>query len=218
MLRPVNAPILPRIRKFRGKFAAQSAAGSPRIPQLSRSSGSVAVVSSSSFTFLIGGARSGKSAAAVRLAAQHVGPVAYIVTAEALDDEMTDRIRHHRIERPVEWSVFEEPMDIASAISRVPPDAFIVIDCLSLWVANLVLASVDDIDERARTAIAELAMRPTPSAVVSNEVGLGIVPDNPLSRGYRDVLGRVNAAFADASGDAFFFVAGQLIRLTPSQF
>ena len=188
------------------------------IPQLSRSSGSVAVVSSPSFTFLIGGARSGKSAAAVRLAAQHIGPVAYIVTAEALDDEMTDRIRRHRNERPVDWSVFEEPMEVASAISRVPPDAFIVIDCLSLWVSNLVLASVDDIEERTRTAIAALAMRRTPSAVVSNEVGLGIVPDNALARGYRDVLGRVNAAFADASGDAFFFVAGRSIRLTPSPF
>ncbi len=171
-----------------------------------------------SFTFLIGGARSGKSSAAVRLASGYRGLVSFVVTAERLDDEMAARIERHREERPTEWVTIEEPIELASAVLSVPADSFVVVDCLSMWVANLVLASVVDVHEHANLVIETLRAHPSGCAVVSNEVGLGIVPDNALSREYRDILGRVNAAFARASSASYFFVAGQTIRLTPPPF
>jgi adenosyl cobinamide kinase/adenosyl cobinamide phosphate guanylyltransferase len=159
-------------------------------------------------TFLLGGARSGKSALALRLAARHE-QVVFLATGEARDDEMTARIERHRAERPSHWRTVEEPLRLRAAIEAVPPDACLVVDCLSLWVAN-VLEAGEPVDEAAASAA---AARPGPTIAVSNEVGLGLVPTTPLGREYRDVLGRVNAAWAGAAERGYLVVAGRALRL-----
>ena len=167
-----------------------------------------------SLTVLLGGARAGKSALALELARGHDGPVVYVATAEAGDDEMAARISQHRTERPAEWTTAEEPIALRSTVAAIEPDACVVVDCLTLWVANL-LARGDDVLPEAE-ALAELAAgRPAPTIVVSNEVGLGIVPTSPVAREYRDLLGAVNAAFVRRAHDAAFVVAGCPIPLQP---
>jgi adenosyl cobinamide kinase/adenosyl cobinamide phosphate guanylyltransferase len=156
-------------------------------------------------TFLIGGARSGKSSLAVRLASETGAPVVFVATAEARDTEMAERIARHRTERPTEWETVEEPLKLHAAIESAPPDACVVVDCLSLWVANIL--------EQGGEPALRVPTRNGPTIAVSNEVGLGIVPATPLGRTYRDVLGRVNAAWAAAADEAFFVVAGKALRL-----
>ncbi len=167
-----------------------------------------------SLTVLLGGARAGKSALALELARDQAAPVVYVATAEAGDEEMTLRIAQHRTERPETWRTVEEPIALRSAVAAVEPDACVVVDCLTLWVANL-LARGDDVLPEAE-AVAELAAaRHGPTIVVSNEVGLGIVPASPVAREYRDLLGAVNAAFVRRANDAAFVVAGRAIPLQP---
>lgn len=167
-----------------------------------------------SLTVLLGGARAGKSALALELARDRGGPVVYVATAEAGDDEMAARIAQHRVERPGEWRTVEEPVALRSALASVEPETCVVVDCLTLWVANL-LARGDEVLPEAE-AVAELAAgRSGPTIVVSNEVGLGIVPASPVAREYRDVLGAVNAAFVHRADDAAFVVAGRAIPLQP---
>jgi len=173
------------------------------------------------YTFLVGGARSGKSTLAVRLASAFDGPVMVVATAEARDDEMRDRIRAHRSARPAEWVTTEAPLHPLAAVEGVDEKACLIIDCLTLWVSNALESggSADEIDDEARTLASILAERDTPSVVVSNEVGLGIVPANDLARRYRDVLGRVNGSFADGASRSFLVVAGRglpLQEVTPS--
>jgi adenosyl cobinamide kinase/adenosyl cobinamide phosphate guanylyltransferase len=166
-------------------------------------------------TFVTGGARSGKSGYALRLAAAAEAPVVLIATAEARDDEMRERIELHRRERPAGWRTVEEPLDLAGALRGLAEAEFAIVDCLSLWVSNLLErgSDADAIELLAREA-AELAARRAGGCVaVSNEVGMGIVPMNALARSYRDVLGRVNALWAEAAEDAFFAVSGRLLRL-----
>ena len=162
-----------------------------------------------SLTFLLGGARSGKSALALELASQWAGPVIFIATGEAGDDEMAERIRRHRQERPAEWTTVEEPVELASALEEAPTGAGVVVDCLSLWVANIL---EDDVDARNQQALAAAGRRER-TIVVSNEVGLGVVPASELGRRYRDVLGRVNAQWAAAADEAVLVVAGKMLRL-----
>jgi adenosyl cobinamide kinase/adenosyl cobinamide phosphate guanylyltransferase len=168
-----------------------------------------------SLVLLLGGARSGKSRQAVRLAEASGLPVAVVATAEARDDEMAARIARHRLERPPEWTVVEEPVELRAAIASARPDAVLVVDCLSLWVSNLLEHGFDDdaVEAESAAAAAEAARRAAPSIAVSNEVGLGVVPVSELGRRYRDVLGRVNAAWADAAAEAYLVVAGRLLRL-----
>jgi adenosyl cobinamide kinase/adenosyl cobinamide phosphate guanylyltransferase len=164
---------------------------------------------------LLGGARSGKSALAVRLATTWDGPVVFVVTAEALDAEMADRIKRHRRDRQAKWETIEEPVDLVGALRSLRDDAFVVVDCLTLWVANLLEAkwTEDAVEQAARQAASVLAARTTPTVVVSNEVGLGLVPETALGRAYRDVLGRVNAAFAEEADSAHLVVAGRVLDL-----
>jgi adenosyl cobinamide kinase/adenosyl cobinamide phosphate guanylyltransferase len=168
-----------------------------------------------SMTLLLGGARSGKSGLSTRLAASADRPVVVVATAEGRDEEMADRIRRHREARPSGWTTVEEPLALASAVRSLPSEAFAVVDCLSLWVSNAMEAgaSEDEIVAEARAAASTLVEREPPSVVISNEVGLGIVPVNELARHYRDVLGRVNVAFADAATEAYFVVAGKALPL-----
>jgi adenosyl cobinamide kinase/adenosyl cobinamide phosphate guanylyltransferase len=164
---------------------------------------------------LLGGARSGKSATAVRLASDSGAQVTFIATAVAGDGEMAERIRRHRETRPSSWKTIDAPLDVLRAVQSTPVSDFLVIDCLTLWVSNLlgegaVAAEIDD----AAGAIVE-ALRGRRSVVVSNEVGLGIVPANELGRQFRDVLGSVNARFAESADRALLMVAGRALELTP---
>ena len=166
------------------------------------------------FVLLLGGARSGKSAMAVHLAADSGGPVTFIATAQAGDDEMDARIRKHRETRRVEWKTLEAPIDVIGAVRSASARDFVVLDCLTLWVSNLLGqgASASDIDSIAGEIVQELRGREC--VVVSNEVGLGIVPANELARSFRDILGGVNTAFAAAADRAVLMVAGRALDLT----
>jgi adenosyl cobinamide kinase/adenosyl cobinamide phosphate guanylyltransferase len=157
---------------------------------------------------LLGGARSGKSALAVRLAVDARAPVTFVATGEGRDEEMATRIELHRRERPVGWATVEEPLDLRAALESAPAGSTVVIDCLSLWVANLLEHGREPEDLAAFAA-----SRSDLTIAVSNEVGLGIVPANELARHFRDVLGRVNAAWVAASHEAFFCIAGRSIPL-----
>jgi adenosyl cobinamide kinase/adenosyl cobinamide phosphate guanylyltransferase len=166
---------------------------------------------------LLGGARSGKSALAVDLARRSGAAVTVIATAEALDAEMAERIAAHRDERPAEWRTVEEPLELRAAIERVPPADTLVVDCLSLWAANVLERDgAEGVDREARAAAATAAARVGLTVAVSNEVGLGVVPATPLGRAYRDVLGRVNAAWVAVSDEAALVVAGRALRLERS--
>jgi adenosylcobinamide kinase/adenosylcobinamide-phosphate guanylyltransferase len=163
---------------------------------------------------LLGGARSGKSSLAVRLAHASGLPVTFVATAEALDPEMAERIARHRAARPKEWRTVEEPADLRAAV--VEAGACLVVDCLSLWVANLLERgwSEQQVEEEAAAVAALAAERAPLTIAVTNEVGLGIVPSTPLGRSYRDLLGQVNAAWAAAATQAAFVVAGRLLPLS----
>jgi adenosyl cobinamide kinase/adenosyl cobinamide phosphate guanylyltransferase len=128
---------------------------------------------------------------------------------------MAARIRRHRAERAAAWTTIEEPRSLRDALAGVPADAFVVVDCLSLWVSNLIGAGGEDaeIEAEAAAAAAVAAGRVAPTAAVSNEVGLGVVPATPLGRRYRDVLGHVNAVWAAAAERSFLVVAGQVLAL-----
>ena len=165
--------------------------------------------------FLLGGARSGKSALAVRRASEWGGPVVFIVTGEARDEEMAERIARHQAARPPEWTTVEEPLDLGGALARAPEEAFVVLDCLTLWAANALEAGWSEarVVQVAAEIAAATAARSVPAVVVSNEVGLGLVPDTSLGRSFRDVLGRVNAVFAESAERACLVVAGRTLEL-----
>ena len=165
-----------------------------------------------SLVVLLGGARSGKSSLAVRLATERGGAVTFVATAEPRDEEMAARIDAHRLERPPGWTTVEEAVDLRGALVRAPAGETVVVDCLSLWVANLLERGID-VDGESTAAAAAAAGREGLTLAVSNEVGLGIVPANALARAYRDALGRVNAAWVGDADEAFFCVAGRTIRL-----
>jgi adenosyl cobinamide kinase/adenosyl cobinamide phosphate guanylyltransferase len=165
-------------------------------------------------TVLLGGARSGKSRLAVELALAAGGPVSYIATAEPLDEEMAERIALHRAERPGSWETLEEPCALADTVSSVGTDRVLVIDCLSLWVANLLERGQDRgeiLTHCGRAAAA--AARESATIVVSNEVGLGIVPSTPRGREYRDLLGSVNREWVERADFAALVVAGRALPL-----
>jgi adenosylcobinamide kinase / adenosylcobinamide-phosphate guanylyltransferase len=167
-----------------------------------------------SLVVLIGGARSGKSALALRLAERAAAPVVFVATGEAGDDEMAERIERHRQERPPAWSTVEEPVELERALGGLPAEATAIVDCLSLWVSNLIETEpASHIEAASASAALIAATRPGLTIAVTNEVGLGIVPANPLARSYRDVLGRVNATWLDAAREAYFVVAGRILTL-----
>lgn len=167
-------------------------------------------------TLLVGGARSGKSARALRLASEWDGQVVFVATAEGRDAEMAARIARHRLERPASWRTVEAPLELVRAFDSIPARAFVILDCLTLWVANALEAGWSDEDvERAAAAVATIAAgREQPTVVVTNEVGLGLVPETELGRAYRDLLGRVNAVFAAEAEQAYFMIAGRTLEFT----
>jgi adenosylcobinamide kinase / adenosylcobinamide-phosphate guanylyltransferase len=190
-------------------------------------------VRGSRLILLLGGARSGKSAygeaLAVRLAGEN--PVLYIATATASDDEMRERIARHRDSRPPHWITVEEPLHPATALRASPLPPVALLDCITLLVGNLLLDGaphtigespdepvlIRDAEERVDQAISDLlaAWRAQTSTLIliSNEVGMGLVPPYPLGRVYRDCLGRVNARLAAAADTVLLMVAGLPVEL-----
>ena len=163
-------------------------------------------------TLVIGGARSGKSRFAEGLATAHPAPWIYVATAEAHDDEMADRITHHRNRRADGWTTIEAPRDLAGAILAQHAGASLLIDCLTLWLTNVMLGGGGV--EREQTRLLEaLASAAVPVIAVSNEVGMGIVPDNALARAFRDAQGRLNAAVAQQADHVVLMVAGLPLTL-----
>ena len=160
-----------------------------------------------SLTFLLGGARSGKSRHAEKLATALPAPWTYIATAQAHDDEMAERIALHRARREEGWSTLDAPLDLAQALRAVPDGQPVLVDCLTLWLSNHMLAE-HDVDALSCELAEMLAAPRGPWFVVSNEVGLGIVPDNVLGRRFRDAQGRLNQRVAAAADQVLFMVAG----------
>ncbi|MDX6601366.1 MAG: adenosylcobinamide kinase / adenosylcobinamide-phosphate guanylyltransferase [Solirubrobacterales bacterium] len=138
----------------------------------------------------------------------------FIATAEPRDAEMVARIAHHQAERPEEWTTINAPLDLAEALTGAPERACVIVDCLSLWVSNLLERDEEGtIAPLAVEAARCAAGRPAPTIAVSNEVGMGIVPANELARRYRDVLGRVNAIWADHATESALVIAGRQLSL-----
>lgn len=162
------------------------------------------------FALVLGGARSGKSAFAERLVlARAAGrrPV-YLATAEAWDDEMRARIAQHRAARDGQgWITQEAPRDLAAALARLDPHCPVLVDCLTLWLSNHLLADSDLAAEGA-ALVAAIAAHRGPLVAVANEVGLGIVPDNALARRFRDAAGQLNQALAAQAGTVVLVAAG----------
>jgi adenosylcobinamide kinase / adenosylcobinamide-phosphate guanylyltransferase len=156
---------------------------------------------------LIGGARSGKSRLAVELASAAGAAVTFVATGWAGDEEMAARIARHREERPPQWTTVEEPRELARVLGAVPGGETAIVDCLSLWVANLEGPAPEEAAEVA-------AARDGLTIAVTNEVGMGIVPDNAVARTYRDELGRVNAQWTGLADEAWLVVAGKRLRLS----
>ena len=164
-------------------------------------------------TLVLGGARSGKSRHAEGLARRHKGRLVYVATAEITDDEMRERIVLHRDQRGTRWTTIEAPVDLIGELRAADhANTFILVECITIWINNLMYHGRDVAAEVARLCAVLPEMRGR-VVLVSNEVGLGIVPDNALARRYRDVLGRVNATWAAAAGEAYFVVAGRALRL-----
>lgn len=158
-------------------------------------------------SLVIGGARSGKSRFAESLVVRSGRTRVYIATAEAWDDEMRQRIRHHVQDRGADWTTIEAPHDVAEALSRVTQDQVVLLDCATLWLTNRMLAEAD---LAAETTILLAALRscPAPVVVVSNEVGWSIVPENALARAFRDAQGRLNQQLATEADLAVAVMAG----------
>lgn len=168
-------------------------------------------------TVVTGGARSGKSTVALQLAVRSGAAVAFVATCPRIDgdEELAERIRNHRVERPSGWKTIEEEHDLASAVAVADGSMTVVIDCLTLWVSNLLHRGdgADAVDHACRNAIEVVTSRSGLTIAVTNEVGLGIVPADSSVRTYRDALGRVNQAWVSAADHALFLVAGRAIPL-----
>ncbi|MEJ7926139.1 bifunctional adenosylcobinamide kinase/adenosylcobinamide-phosphate guanylyltransferase [Sphingobium sp. AN641] len=162
---------------------------------------------------VLGGARSGKSRHAQARAEASASERLFVATAQPFDDEMAERIARHQADRDASWRTIEAPVDLAGAIAAdCQPGRVMLVDCLTLWASNLIFAERDVDVETDRLARAVAAAR-GPLILVSNEVGLGIVPDNALARRFRDVAGRINQAVAAACAQVEFVAAGLPLRL-----
>jgi adenosylcobinamide kinase / adenosylcobinamide-phosphate guanylyltransferase len=164
-------------------------------------------------TLIMGGARSGKSTHALRLAAMH-DEVLFLATAEPRDGEMAAKIDRHRAERPANWRTLEAPRDLARALAATPPTPAVVLDCVTLWVSNLLLAEGATWDSAAAELEALLDWYRAGQShliVVSNEVGFGLVPGDAVSRAYREWLGWFNQRLAAEADQVFLVIAGLAI-------
>jgi adenosylcobinamide kinase/adenosylcobinamide-phosphate guanylyltransferase len=168
--------------------------------------------------FITGGARSGKSKLAVQLAERSGGKVAFIATASAGDEEMAKRILLHKRSRPKGWTTIEEPMDVASAVARVQGHDVVIIDCLTFLLSNLMLENngsneMDQVLDKIKGLAKAARDFEGIVIVVSNEVGMGIVPENDLARKFRDLAGRANQIMAEAADEVYVCFSGIPIRI-----
>ncbi|WP_188577931.1 bifunctional adenosylcobinamide kinase/adenosylcobinamide-phosphate guanylyltransferase [Azorhizobium oxalatiphilum] len=161
----------------------------------------------SEVTLVLGGARSGKSRHAEQIVERLDSPWAYLATAQAFDAEMEARIALHRARRSESWRTYDAPLDLAGTLDALPPDMPALVDCLTLWLTNHLLAE-HDLEAEAARLIAAVLRRSAPVVLVANEVGLGIVPDNALARRFRDAAGRLNQDLAAKADRVVFLVAG----------
>jgi len=160
---------------------------------------------------ILGGARSGKSARALALAVQP--PHVFIATAEALDSEMAERIRRHQAERGASWGLVEAPLDLVGAVrDHAGEKVTLLVDCLTLWLSNL-MHHGRDVEVETETLIAELVAAPGRVVLVSNEVGMGLAPTDPLGREFRDAQGRLNQCVAEFADRVEFVAAGLPLTL-----
>jgi len=171
-------------------------------------------------TFIIGGARSGKSSFALNEASKIKGQKAYIATAEAFDSEMKERIKRHKAERGEEWDTYEEPIRITSLIKEIHKRYdVLLVDCLTLWVSNLMQKYKQPEDEIDR--LINILAGPSGSNnleglnifIVANEVGMGIVPDNEIARRFRDLVGLLNQRVAEIADEVYLVTAGIPIQI-----
>lgn len=178
---------------------------------------SEAIIFPAMIELIIGGARSGKSSHAERQALEsHAGGLAvtYIATGEARDEEMAQRIAHHRSRRPAAWRTVEEPLALSDALRReAAPDTCLLVDCLTLWLTNVLLA---ERDAEIAALLAALPELPGRVILVSNEVGWGIVPENALARRFRDEQGRLNQHVAALADNVTLVAAGLPLVLKSS--
>jgi adenosylcobinamide kinase / adenosylcobinamide-phosphate guanylyltransferase len=160
--------------------------------------------------FITGGARSGKSTHTLKDASQLKGKKAYIATAEALDKEMKDRIENHKKQRGKDWDTYEEPLRIAEVIQEIEGKyTAIVIDCLTLWLSNIMHSGFNITQEIANLIeILRITHHRSCIYIVSNEVGMGIVPENDMARRFRDIAGILNQKVAEISDEVYLLVAG----------
>lgn len=171
----------------------------------------------SKIMFVFGGARSGKSRYAVEAAKKYGKKIVFIATATALDEEMKNRIRLHRISRPKSWGLIEEPVGLSDAMLKVKPayDAAII-DCVGLWITNLLMAGMKDlaIEKKIKALACSISGARTGLVIiVSNEVGEGIVPGDPLSRRFRDLAGLANQAIAAKADEVIMMKAGIPVKI-----
>lgn len=165
-----------------------------------------------------GAARSGKSSFVLDWAQAHPAPWMFVATAKALDQEMAERISKHKAQRAQGWVTREEPVDLERALLDVPPDISVtVVDCVTLWLSNLIMEGLEDreIERRGRELCEVVRQAARPLALVTNEVGWGIVPENPLGRRFRDLSGALNQMLAQAVDKVVLMVAGLPLTLKP---
>lgn len=171
--------------------------------------------------FITGGARSGKSVYAEKRAREFGAPLGYLATAQTLDAEMADRVRRHRDRRGADWTTVEEPIHLSQALARCDGEfQAILVDCVTLWLSNL-LFKYEESGEQIEQRVAEDVQRlkntlhgmVTPVILVSNEVGMGIVPDNSLARLFRDIAGSTNQILASAADEVQVVVSGMPLKL-----
>ncbi len=171
---------------------------------------------SNKIIFIIGGARSGKSSFALNEASKIKGQKAYIATAEAHDDEMRERIERHKKGRGDEWDTYEEPLKIAAVLSDIKNRyTVVVLDCLTLWLSNIMRNRLE-IENGINTFVNSLKDSPCHVFIVSNEVGMGIVPDNELAREFRDWAGFLNQKVAETADEVYLVTAGIPVRIKSS--
>jgi adenosyl cobinamide kinase/adenosyl cobinamide phosphate guanylyltransferase len=171
------------------------------------------------FLLLTGGARSGKSSAALRAAQRFDAPVTFVATAVAGDADMDRRIAAHRAQRPEGWTTIEEPVDLLGALDRIDDAATTILDCITFWAFNRTEMGEDDraVLEATGLIVARIGSRSGATIAVTNEVGSGVVPATASGGRFRDLLGSINATLADAADTTLLMVAGRAIELRPTE-
>ncbi len=166
-------------------------------------------------TLILGGASSGKSAYAERLAASAGTIPVYLATGQAHDGEMTGKIAKHQARRGPEWQLFEAPLNLAAPLASLSPHHVVLLDCLTLWLSNH-LALNHNIEEETQALLRAIDTCKAQVIAVSNELGLGLVPSTPLGRSFRDAQGLLNQQFAEAASTVTFIAAGLPLSLKAS--